>query len=401
MIDYLSLKKITAQHADEIKAAANRVIDSGWYLKGDATKDFEAQYASYIGTRFCVGCGNGLDALTLIFRAYLEMGILHFGDEIIVPANAYIASILSITENRLTPVLVEPQPENLEINDKLIERVITPRTKAILLVHMYGRCAMTSQISDLCKQHHLLLIEDNAQSVGCLWNDAHLSSSLHHEDKLIKAPNNHRSVTSHRTGALGDASAHSFYPGKNLGALGDAGAVTTNNPELADFVRALGNYGSGKKYVFPYKGRNSRIDELQAAVLSVKLKYVDSENARRRNIASYYYSQLDMAGLSLPGKDVWRKSGHNDLSCNYHIFPVLCARRDELQQALADKGIGTMIHYPIPPHRQACYKEWTDMSLPVTERIHREELSLPCNQTMTDEEVCQVVEEVQHFMWHQ
>ena len=236
MIDYLSLKKITAQHADEIKAAANRVIDCGWYLKGDATKGFEAQYASYIGTRFCVGCGNGLDALTLIFRAYLEMGILHFGDEIIVPANAYIASILSITENRLTPVLVEPQPENLEINDKLIERVITPRTKAILLVHMYGRCAMTSQISDLCKQHHLLLIEDNAQSVGCLWNDAHLSSSLHHEDKLIKAPNNHRGVTSHRTGALGDASAHSFYPGKNLGALGDAGAVTTNNPELADLV---------------------------------------------------------------------------------------------------------------------------------------------------------------------
>lgn len=400
MIDYLSLKKITAQHGDEIKTVVSRVIDSGWYLKGEATKRFEAQYASYIGSRFCIGCGNGLDALTLIFRAYLETGVLQRGDEVVVPANAYIASILSITENGLTPVLVEPRADSLEIDDTLIEQAITPRVKAILLVHMYGRCAMTSHIADLCKQYHLLLIEDNAQSVGCLWDDAQQSSSMKDEKASIELPYNNKGVTVCRTGSLGDASAHSFYPGKNLGALGDAGAVTTNDPELADLVRALGNYGSSKKYVFPYEGRNSRIDELQAAVLSVKLKYVDKENARRRTIASYYYSQLDIAGLSLPGKDAWRASGQNDLACNYHIFPILCAHRDQLQQALADKGIGTMIHYPIPPHRQACYKQWNNLALPVTERIHREELSLPCNQVMTDEEVCQVVEEVQRFMRH-
>lgn len=400
MIDYLSLKKITAQHGDEIKTVVSRVIDSGWYLKGEATKRFEAQYASYIGSRFCIGCGNGLDALTLIFRAYLEMGVLQQGDEVIVPANAYIASILSITENGLTPVLVEPRADSLKIDDTLIEQAITPRVKAILLVHMYGRCAMTSHIADLCKQYHLLLIEDNAQSVGCLWDDAQQSSSMKDEKASIELPYNNKGVTVCRTGSLGDASAHSFYPGKNLGALGDAGAVTTNDPELADLVRALGNYGSSKKYVFPYEGRNSRIDELQAAVLSVKLKYVDKENARRRTIASYYYSQLDIAGLFLPGKDVWRVSGQNDLACNYHIFPILCAHRDQLQQALADKGISTMIHYPIPPHRQACYKQWNNLALPVTERIHREELSLPCNQVMTDEEVCQVVEEVLHFMRH-
>ena len=400
MIDYLSLKKITAQHGDEIKTVVSRVIDSGWYLKGEATKRFEAQYASYIGSRFCIGCGNGLDALTLIFRAYLEMGVLQRGDEVIVPANAYIASILSITENGLTPVLVEPRADSLEIDDTLIEQAITPRVKAILLVHMYGRCAMTSHIADLCKQYHLLLIEDNAQSVGCLWDGAKQSSSMKDEKASIELPYNNKGVTACRTGSLGDASAHSFYPGKNLGALGDAGAVTTNDPELADLVRALGNYGSSKKYVFPYEGRNSRIDELQAAVLSVKLKYVDKENARRRTIASYYYSQLDIAGLSLPGKDVWRASGQNDLACNYHIFPILCAHRDQLQQALADKGISTMIHYPIPPHWQACYKQWNNLALPVTERIHREELSLPCNQVMTDEEVCQVVEEVQRFMRH-
>ena len=400
MIDYLSLKKITAQHGDEIKTVVSRVIDSGWYLKGEATKRFEAQYASYIGSRFCIGCGNGLDALTLIFRAYLEMGVLQQGDEVIVPANAYIASILSITENGLTPVLVEPRADSLEIDDTLIEQAITPRVKAILLVHMYGRCAMTSHIADLCKQYHLLLIEDNAQSVGCLWDDAQQSSSMKDEKASIELPYNNKGVTVCRTGSLGDASAHSFYPGKNLGALGDAGAVTTNDPKLADLVRALGNYGSSKKYVFPYEGRNSRIDELQAAVLSVKLKYVDKENARRRTIASYYYSQLDIAGLFLPGKDVWRVSGQNDLACNYHIFPILCAHRDQLQQALADKGISTMIHYPIPPHRQACYKQWNNLALPVTERIHREELSLPCNQVMTDEEVCQVVEEVLRFMRH-
>lgn len=401
MIDYLPLKKITTLHDDEIKVAVERVIDSGWYLKGEATQRFEEQYASYIGTRFCVGCGNGLDALTLIFRAYLEMGVLHQGDEIIVPANAYIASILSITENGLTPVFVEPRRDTLEIDDKLIERSINSRVKAILLVHMYGRCAMSSRIADLCKRHNFLLIEDNAQSIGCVWNEAkplsekskkvYSQSQLHHDEHVITP----------RTGSLGHASAHSFYPGKNLGALGDAGAVTTNDSELADVVRALGNYGSSKKYVFPYEGRNSRIDEVQAAVLSVKLKYVDSENDRRRSIASYYYSQLNVEGIFLPGKDEWKKSGQNDLSCNYHIFPILCDCRDQLQQALAEKGIGTMIHYPIPPHHQNCYQQFANLSLPVTEGIHREELSIPCNQTMTDDEAYRVVEEVMCFMRNQ
>ena len=401
MIDYLPLKKITTLHDDEIKAAVERVIDSGWYLKGETTQRFEEQYASYIGTRFCVGCGNGLDALTLIFRAYLEMGVLHQGDEIIVPANAYIASILSITENGLTPVFVEPRIDTLEIDDTLIEQAINPRVKAILLVHMYGRCAMTPRIADLCKRYNLRLIEDNAQSVGCVWREAqqlsdksktiHFQSVLHHgKDEAML-----------RTGSLGDASAHSFYPGKNLGALGDAGAVTTNDTELADIVRALGNYGSSKKYVFPYEGRNSRIDEVQAAVLSVKLKYVDSENDRRRTIASFYYAQLHAEGVFLPGKDAWNESGQNDLACNYHIFPILCNCRDQLRQALAEKGIGTMIHYPIPPHHQNCYQQFANLSLPVTEGIHREELSLPCNQTMTDDEACRVVEEVLRFMRHQ
>lgn len=374
MITYLSLKSMVDLHKQEIKEAVNHVIDSGWFLQGEATRQFERDYAKYIEkavdgsdvvdgsntpTCHCVGCGNGLDALTLIFRAYKEMGKMEDGDEVIVPANTYIASILSITENGLKPILVEPDIDSLEIDDTLIERAISPKTKALLLVHLYGRCAMTERIASICHEHNLLLVEDNAQAHGCTYGERH-------------------------TGSLGDAAAHSFYPGKNLGALGDAGAITTNDSSLADICRALGNYGSSRKYVFPYKGRNSRIDELQAAVLDIKLKYLDEENQRRKEIAEMYFEKISNPLISLPMK-------YGDADNVFHIFPVLCKTRDRLQEYLEGKGIGTMIHYPIPPHKQGCYKEWNNLSLPVTERIHREELSIPCNPCMTDEDVETVV----------
>lgn len=359
-IPYLSLRKVTAQHQTEIEAAVKQVIESGWYLQGEATRRFETDYAKYLGTAYCIGCGNGLDALTLIFRAYKELGRLNDGDEVIVPANTYIASILSITENRLKPILVEPSIHTLEIDDTLIERAITPRTKAILLVHLYGRCAMTDRIASICRNHQLLLVEDNAQAHGCTFKGVH-------------------------TGALGDAAAHSFYPGKNLGALGDAGAITTSDEQLAEVCRALGNYGSSRKYVFPYKGRNSRIDEIQAAVLDVKLKYLDEENRWRKEIAKKYFEAIDNPLIGLPMKD-------GDADNVFHIFPVLCETRDTLRKYLSEKGMGTMIHYPIPPHKQACYREWHDRSLPITEKIHLEELSVPCNPCMTEEEVETVIE---------
>lgn len=376
-IPYLSLKKVTAQHQAEIASAVSRVVESGWYLKGESTARFEHDYAQYIGTRHCIGCGNGLDALTLIFRAYKEMSFLNDGDEVIVPANAYIASILSITENNLRPILVEPCLKDLEIDPSLLEQCITPNTRAILLVHMYGRCSWTPAIADCCQRHQLIVVEDNAQAAGSIAPDGQ---------------------STRRTGSLGHAAAHSFYPGKNLGALGDAGAVTTDNDELADVVRALGNYGSSRKYVFPYKGRNSRMDEIQAAVLDVKLRYLDHDNARRRQIADTYYRELDNPDIiSLPGLEAWLQAQGNDLTTNYHIFPLLCRHRDAMQAWLRSQGVGTMIHYPIPPHRQDCYREWRDLQLPITEAIHAEELSIPCNQTMTDDEVTRVVEAINSF----
>ncbi|EFA44850.1 DegT/DnrJ/EryC1/StrS aminotransferase family protein [Hallella bergensis DSM 17361] len=418
-IPYLSLQAVTALHRDEIQEAVARVVDSGWYLQGEANARFEREYADYIGTQHCVGCGNGLDALTLIFRAYKELGVLHDGDEVIVPANTYIASILSITENGLTPVLVEPRADNLQLDDTLIEQAITSRTRAILLVHLYGRNAWTPAIQRICEQHQLKLIEDNAQAQGCGNSQFTIFNSQlgatkgrsNCELKIVNcelppsaSPNCELKIVNCElpcTGSLGDAAAHSFYPGKNLGALGDAGAVTTSDRTLADTVRALGNYGSSKKYVFPFLGRNSRLDEIQAAVLSVKLKYLDEENARRKAIANYYYTHIDNPLIVLPGKAEWRAAVPADVSgrwrnedCVYHIFPVLCERRDDLQRYLGEQGIGTMIHYPIPPHQQACYWEWNALSLPITEHIHRCELSIPCNQTMTDaqvEDVCRAI----------
>ena len=377
MIKFLDLKGITDLYADEIKQAVDSVIDSGWYLQGNANKQFETDYANYIGTDHCVGVANGLDALIWIYRAYIEMGMMQPGDEVLVPANTYIASILAITENGLKPVLVEPNIETLEMDDRLIEQAITPRTKSILIVHLYGRCAYTEKIGELCRKYNLKLVEDNAQAHGC-------SYSI--ENGKLKIENNESAANFifKKTGSLGDAAGHSFYPGKNLGALGDGGAVTTNDSELADCIRALANYGSQRKYVFRYKGRNSRLDEIQAAVLSVKLRHLDAYNRRRQQIARYYYEHISNPLITLPRQ-------MPDANNVYHIFPILCPERDRLQQYLTAQGIQTLIHYPIPPHKQECYKEWNTMNLPVTEQIHQQELSIPISQVLTDQEVREIV----------
>ena len=369
MIEYLPLKRITAMHAAEIHEAIREVVDGGWYLRGEATARFEEQYARYIGTRHCVAVANGLDALTLMLRAYMELGILSEGDEVIVPANTFIATILSVTENRLTPVLIEPSIDTLQIDDALIEQAITPRTKAVLLVHLYGRCAYTPRIHSLCQAHHLLLLEDNAQAHG------------------LQCPQCSAVPPQRKTGSLGAAAAHSFYPGKNLGALGDAGAVTTDDSRLAKTIRSIANYGSSQKYVFDHVGRNSRMDEIQAAVLSVKLKYLDADNARRQQIAHSYQANISNALVKQPIRS----------QSVYHIYPVLCEHRDRLQSFLSGKGIQTAIHYPIPPHQQQCYPQYRQLSLPVTEQIHAQELSLPCHQAMTEDEVATVIAAVNSF----
>lgn len=372
MIKFLDLKAVNAQYATEIEEAVLRTTRSGWYLRGEETRRFEEAYAHYIGCRHAIGCGNGLDALRLIFRAYMEMGMLHEGDEIIVPANTYIASILAITDNRLKPILVEPDIETLQIDDTLIERHFTAHTRAIMIVHLYGRCAYTERIAELCKKHNLLLIEDNAQSHGC-------RSQLTIDNCQFR-----------KTGSLGHAAGHSFYPGKNLGALGDAGCVTTDDDELAAVVRALGNYGSEEKYVFKYPGYNSRIDELQAAVLTAKLSHLDNDNLHRAAIAEIYYKGISNPHIRLPR---YMPAEHNV----YHLFPIFCDKRDHLQQHLKELGIETIIHYPIAPHQQECYSEYAHLSLPVTEQLHRTELSLPIGPTMSIDEACKVVEAVNSF----
>lgn len=372
MIELVDLKKITALHAEEVQRAIYEVVNSGWYLKGTATRQFEEAYARYTGTKYCVACGNGLDALTLILRAYIEMGVMNEGDEVIVPANTYIASIIAVSRCGLKPVLVEPRLDTLQIDERLIEQAVTARTRAIMIVHMYGRCAYTDRIGSICRSHGLKLIEDNAQAHGCRYAD------------------NGSGATCRLTGSLGDAAGHSFYPTKNLGALGDGGAITTDDSQLADMVRALGNYGSERKYVFSHIGVNSRMDEIQAAVLGVKLKYLDDENRRRRDNAYYYIHNICNPAVSVPSDGYWRNSV-------FHIFPLLSARRNELKQYLADNGVQTDIHYPVPPHKQQAYIGWNSMELPVTERIHREELSLPVSQVVTDEERENIVELINRF----
>ena len=362
MIPFLSLKDVTALHGDEINAAVKRVVNSGWYLQGKENENFEKNYAKFIGTKHAIGCANGLDALIWIFRAYKELGVMQDGDEVIVPANTYIATILAITENNLKPILVEPKPNTLEIDDDKIEERITSKTKAICIVHLYGRNAYTDKIGALCKKYNLKLVEDNAQAHGCKHTDGRL------------------------TGSIGDAAGHSFYPGKNLGALGDGGAVTTNDDRLANAVRTLANYGSQKKYVFKYTGRNSRLDEIQAAVLDVKLKYLVEDNAHRKIVANYYYDNINNPLVSLPDRLPSEQNA-------YHLFPILVAngKRDALHDYLEQNGVGTVIHYPIAPHKQKCYKKWNDMSFPITERIANEELSLPIGPSIKMEEVAEVV----------
>lgn len=370
MIKLLDLQAITMQHCDEYKAVVNRVIESGWFLQGNENKLFESDYAKYIGTKECVAVANGLDALYLIMRAYKEMGVMQEGDEIIVPANTYIATILAITKNNLVPVLVEPTWEHLEIDIDKIEEAITPKTKGVMIVHLYGRIAYDDKLGEICMKHGLKLMEDCAQSQGCAWNGV-------------------------KTGSLGDAAAHSFYPGKNLGAFGDAGAVTTSDSELSSVIRALANYGSQKKYVFKYVGLNSRMSELDAAVLDIKLKYLDEDNRKRKELAAYYYDNIKNPLISLPS----RIPDDNNV---YHQFPVFCEHRDELQKYLADNGVQTLIHYPIPPHQQECYEnvEWNipKLSLPITEKIHRQELSIPMNQVLSVEEARVVVDVLNSFI---
>ena len=366
MIPFLSLKDVTALHGAEIQEAISRVVNSGWYLQGKENDAFEAEYSQFIGTKYTVGCANGLDALIWIFRAYIELGIMKPGDEVIVPANTYIATILSLTENGLQPVLVEPKLKTLEIDDEQIEAKITPKTKAICIVHLYGRCAYTEKIGQLCQKYGLKLVEDNAQAHGCLYQDGRM------------------------TGSLGDAAGHSFYPGKNLGALGDGGAVTTNDKDLADAIRALANYGSTKKYVFKYVGRNSRLDEIQAAVLRVKLKHLVTDNQHRKDVARYYIDNLSNPYVSLPDTLPMESNV-------FHLFPILSTKRDELHDYLEHSGVGTIIHYPIPPHQQECYKEWNSMCLPVTEYISNHELSLPIGPCISMEEVKQIVSLIHNF----
>ena len=365
MVKFLDLQKVTTKYTDEICEAILRVVNSGWYLQGKENEKFEADYADYIGTKYAIGCANGLDALIWIFRAYLEIGVMQPNDEVIVPANTYIASILAITENKLKPVLVEPDLNTFQIDDSLIEKAITSKTKAILIVHLYGQCAYTDEIGKICEKYKLKLIEDNAQAHGCVYNGM-------------------------KTGSIGDAAGHSFYPGKNLGALGDAGAVTTNDEVLARTIRILANYGSSKKYVFKYTGRNSRLDEIQAAILDVKLKHLDEDIEQRRLIARYYIDHIKHKDIVTPKISNWE-------SHVFHLFPIRTSRRNELQQYLIENQVQTVIHYPIPPHKQECYKEWSTLSLPVTEKIHCEELSLPISPVMPIEDVKRVVELLNSF----
>jgi len=359
MIPFLNLKEINAQYSEELKEACSRVIDSGWYLMGKELEAFEQHFAEYCGTVHCIGVANGLDALTLTLRAWKELGKLKDGDEVIVQANTYIASILAITENNLVPVLVEPNELTFNLSPETVEKAITEKTKVILPVHLYGQISPMPALMDIADKNGLLVLEDCAQAHGA-------------EIKGIKAGN------------LGHAAAFSFYPGKNLGALGDAGAVTTNDLELATTVKALGNYGSHKKYENMYQGVNSRLDEIQAAMLSVKLAHLDTETKMRRHITNRYLKEINNPAITLPS--VGEVNTHV-----WHLFVVLCTNRDALQKYLQEQGIQPLIHYPVPPHKQQAYKELSHFHLPITEKIHQQVLSLPVDPTMVEENIEKVI----------
>lgn len=366
MIKFLDLQKINLLYQEEIEQKLINVFRSGWYLLGDEVKTFEKNLSQYIGSRHSIGVANGLDALRLIFKAYIELGFMKPGDEVIVPANTYIASILALSDNGLTPVLVEPDLSTYNIDISKIEEKITTKTKAILIVHLQGRVVFSEALKNLAARYHLKIIEDNAQAIGAEWSGI-------------------------KTGNLGDAAGFSFYPGKNLGALGDAGAVTTNDEELAKTIRALANYGSNEKYVNIYKGLNSRLDEIQAAVLDVKLKYIDEENRYRRNIAKRYISEIKNPKITLP------ENPENEHEHVWHVFVIRTAERSALQDYLTENAIQSLIHYPIPPHKQKAYQEWNHLSFPITEQIHEEVLSLPISPVMSDEEVSRVIDLLNQF----
>lgn len=365
MIPFLDLKGLNAQYKAELIEACTRVIDSGWYVQGNECKEFDNEFTQYCGTKYAIGVANGLDALILILRAYKEMGIMNDGDEVIVPSNTYIASILAISQNNLVPVLVEPDINTYLIDPSKIEEKITSKTKAILPVHLYGQTCEMDKISEIAKKYNLKVIEDSAQSHGAYYKDK-------------------------RSGNLGDASGFSFYPGKNLGALGDGGAVTTNDEELANTIKALGNYGSHKKYENLYKGINSRLDEMQAAMLRVKLKYLDNEVEKRREISNYYLQNIKNDNIILP--TVREQDNHV-----WHLFVIRTTKRDELQKYLLDNGIQTLIHYPLPPHKQNAYTEWNDESYPISEQIHDEVMSLPISGVQSLEDTKKIVQILNDF----
>ena len=382
---FLPLKQINDSYRLNIEEAIDRVLTSGWYLLGNEVKAFEQEYASYIGTKHCIGVANGLDALRLILKAYIELGVMKEGDEIIVPANTFIASILSITDNRLIPVFVEPDINTYNLDPLLIEEKITGRTKGIMLVHLYGQNAMSPEIRRIVDKYDLKLVEDNAQAAGAYYK----SQSLKGRIESMEEPE--------RTGSLGDAAGHSFYPGKNLGCMGDGGAVTTNDDELATIIRALANYGSNKKYQNDYKGLNSRLDEIQATILRAKLPFLDTDNQRRREIAQYYCENIKNDKIILP-----IHNSHfvidNLLTHVFHLFVIRCANRNKLQTYLAANGIQSLIHYPIPPHKQKAYLEYNHLFLPITEKIHFEELSLPISPVMKMEEIETIIKAVNGYI---
>lgn len=370
MIPFLDLKELNAQYRNELIAAATKVIDSGWYIQGAETKAFEEEFAMYCGTKHCIGVANGLDALTLTLRAWKEQGKLKDGDEVIVPANTYIASILAITENRLKPILVEPDETTFNLCPKKITTAITQNTKAIIAVHLYGKICPMQEIMDIASQYNLLVLEDAAQAHGA-------------------------SIDGRKAGSWGHAAGFSFYPGKNLGALGDAGAVTTNDDDLSNVIRALGNYGSHKKYMNTYKGVNSRLDELQASMLRVKLKFLENEINQRRLLALKYVSEIKNESITLPinaYENINSLDGHV-----FHLFVVRTKERHKLADLLSSCGIQTLIHYPTPPHKQEAYNEWNNHAIPLTERIHQEVLSLPMSPIMTNEQADFVIRACNKF----
>ncbi|MGV5001024.1 DegT/DnrJ/EryC1/StrS family aminotransferase [Shewanella xiamenensis] len=365
MVPFLDLQKINQQYQSELKEACSRVIDSGWYIMGNELTQFETEFAAYCGTKHAIGVANGLDALILTLRAWKKLGKLQAGDEVIVQANTYIASVLAITENDLVPVLVEPNPASYNLDPAILTAAITSKTKAILPVHLYGQLCPMPDIMAIAQQHNLLVLEDCAQSHGA-------------------------EINGKRAGNWGDAAGFSFYPGKNLGALGDAGAITTNNDELAQTLKALRNYGSHKKYENLYQGVNSRLDEMQAAMLRVKLRHLDGETARRQHIAQTYRAEISNPIITLP-------CVNEELAHVWHLFVVRCEHRTALQLHLSDKGIQTLIHYPIPPHKQLAYQQYADMHLPLTEQIHKQVLSIPLDPTMSNEAVKQVIASMNEF----